>query len=110
MFGFLLQHAVEWVKVAVEIGLLAVLIYLALQFVRETRAVAILAGIIILALGLSVLSRAFDLEVMGWLVSRMWAVLAFTTVIVFQPDDSYSVVDLLLMSELEVPPTQSKAG
>jgi hypothetical protein len=32
------------------------------------------------------------------------------TVIVFQPDDSYSVVDLLLMSELEVPPTQSKAG
>jgi len=31
------------------------------------------------------------------------------TVIVFQPDDSHSVVDLLLMSELEVPPTQSKA-
>ena len=86
MFVYLLQHALEWAKVATEVGLLAVLIYLALQFVRETRAVAILAGIIILALGLSVLSRAFDLEVIGWLVSRMWAVLAFTTVIVFQPE------------------------
>jgi hypothetical protein len=32
------------------------------------------------------------------------------TVIVFQTDDSSSVVDLLLMSEREVPPTQSKAG
>ena len=32
------------------------------------------------------------------------------TMIVFQPDDSSSVVDLLLMSELEVLPTQSKAG
>ena len=32
------------------------------------------------------------------------------TVIVLQPDDSSSVVDLLLMSELEMPPTQSKAG
>lgn len=86
MFGFLLQHAIEWAKVATEVGLLAVLIYLALQFVRETRAVAILAGIIILALGLSILSRAFGLEVIGWLVGRMWAVLAFTTVIVFQPE------------------------
>ena len=32
------------------------------------------------------------------------------TAIVIQPDDSYSIIDLLLMSELEVPPTQSKAG
>jgi diadenylate cyclase len=86
MVRTLLQHAVEWVKMATEIGLLAVLIYLALQFVRGTRAVAILAGITILSLGLSVLSRTFDLEVIGWLVDRMWAVLAFTAVIVFQPE------------------------
>jgi diadenylate cyclase len=86
MFGYLLEHAVVYVKVGIEIGLLAVLIYLALQFVRETRAVAILAGTIILALGLSILSRAFDLEVIGWLVGRMWAGLAFASVIVFQPE------------------------
>jgi diadenylate cyclase len=86
MIGFVLLHAVEWAKVAVEIGLLAVLIYLALQFVRETRAVAILAGIIILALSLRVLSDAFGLEVIGYLVRGTWAVLALTTVIVFQPE------------------------
>jgi diadenylate cyclase len=86
MARILLLHAVEWAKMATEIGLLAVLIYLALQFVRGTRAVAILAGIIILTLGLSVLARTLNLEVIGWLVDRMWAVLAFTAVIVFQPE------------------------
>lgn len=86
MVPSILQYAVEWAKIAVEVGLLAFLIYLAMQFVSGTRAVAILAGIIILALGLNVLARTLDLEVIGWLVSRMWAVLAFTTVIVFQPE------------------------
>jgi len=86
MVRILLQHAVEWAKMATEIGLLAVLIYLALQFVRGTRAVAVLAGIIVLTLGLSILSQTFQLEVIGWLVDRAWAVLAFTAVIVFQPE------------------------
>jgi hypothetical protein len=31
-------------------------------------------------------------------------------VIIFQQDDSYSVLDLLLMSELEVAPTNGKAS
>ena len=32
------------------------------------------------------------------------------TVIVFQPDDSYSILDLLLMSELEVPSSNGKSA
>jgi hypothetical protein len=32
------------------------------------------------------------------------------TVIVFQPDESYSVLDLLLMSELEVPAANGRPG
>ena len=82
----LLQYGVESAKIAFEVGLIAFLIYLALQFVRGTRAVTILAGIIILTLGLSVASRTLNLEVIGWLVSRMWTALAATAVIIFQPE------------------------
>jgi hypothetical protein len=32
------------------------------------------------------------------------------TVIVFQPDESYSVLDMLLMSELEVPAPNGQSG
>ena len=80
------KDVIAYLKIAFEIGLLAVLIYLALQFFRGTRAVAILTGIIILAMGLAVVSNLLELEVLGWLVGRMWALLAFSAVIVFQPE------------------------
>ena len=77
---------VDHLKIALEVGILAFLIYLALQFFRGTRAVAILTGIIILTMGLKFLSDVLELEVLGWLVGRMWALLAFSAVIVFQPE------------------------
>ncbi len=80
------DNLVEWLKIATEIGLLAGLIYLGLQFVRGTRTVAILAGITIVLLGLRLVSGAVGLEVISWLVEWMWAGLAFAALVVFQPE------------------------
>ncbi|MBN2452160.1 MAG: diadenylate cyclase CdaA [Lentisphaeria bacterium] len=77
---------IGYAKIAMEVGLLAFLIYLALQFVRGTRAATMLAGATILVLALGFLSQFFGLEVIEWIVAKMWAVLAFSVLIVFQPE------------------------
>jgi len=69
-----------------EIGLLTLLIYSALYFIRGTRSSTILAGLTIVIFLLSLLSRALNLEVLGWITMKMWALLAFSILVIFQPE------------------------
>lgn len=69
-----------------EIGLLAVSFYYILVFLRGTRSATVLAGFIIVALVLNFLSAALQLEVLEWLLSRMWAVAALGLIVIFQPE------------------------
>ena len=80
------EHIQSWLKIAVEVGLLALLLYLAMQYVRGTRAVTILAGITMLGLTLFGLAKLFDLGVIRWLVTNLWAVLGLIALVVFQPE------------------------
>lgn len=69
-----------------EIAILAILIYSILNFLRGTRSSPVLAGFIITALILSIASRALHLEVIEWMLARMWALAALGIVIIFQPE------------------------
>ena len=82
----ILQYALEYLRIGCEIGLLTFLIYYALLFVRGTRSATILAGIVILTILLSFLSRALGLAVLEWLVMQMWTFLALSVLIIFQPE------------------------
>ncbi|MFM8433799.1 MAG: hypothetical protein ACKOBP_00425 [Planctomycetia bacterium] len=47
--------------------------------------------------------RAFEISHPEWVMVSPTG----RTAILFEPDDSYRVVDLMLMNELEVPPTKN---
>jgi len=82
---FLIQVS-GYLRVACEIGILAFLIYTALLFVRGTRAVTILAGLAIVIMVMSLLSRFLGLDVIEWIVMKVWAFLALSVLIIFQPE------------------------
>ena len=76
----------EYLRIACEIGILAFLVYMALLFVRGTRAVTILAGIAIVFITMSVLSQLLALEVIEWILMKMWTFLALSVLIIFHPE------------------------
>ena len=77
---------IEFLRVACEIGILTTLIYSALLFVRGTRASPILAGLVILMILLSLLSRMLGLDVMEFILMKTWTFLAVGALIIFQPE------------------------
>ena len=69
-----------------EIALLAALIYSVLLFLRGTRGAPVLAGFTIVALLLGFVSRYLGLDVMEWLLMKMWAILSISVLVIFQPE------------------------
>jgi len=82
MWKFVEDH---W-KDAVEILIIAVLLYQGYRFLRATRGARILTGLLVLLLGLTLVSQLLDLEVMNWLLSRFSVFLAIGLVVIFQPE------------------------
>ena len=83
---YILKLIPEYLRIACEIGILGFLIYSTLLFLRGTRSAPILAGFTIVALLLSFLSRYLGLEVIEWLLMKMWALAALSVLIIFQPE------------------------
>jgi len=81
-----LQSLFNFFRVAAEVGILAFLIYGILLFLRGTRSAPILAGFTIVAIILSFVSRALGLEVITWLLMKMWTLAALSVLIIFQPE------------------------
>lgn len=75
-----------YLRTVAEIGILAFLIYSILLFLRGTRGSPILAGFTVVALLLSFVSRALRLEVIEWLVTKMWTLAALSVLIIFHPE------------------------
>ncbi len=94
MFQNLFQHAVFYFRTACEIGIIAVVIYSALFFMRGTRSATILAGITIFMAVITFLSRALGLGVIEWILTKMWAFLAFSVLIIFQPEIRRALAEL----------------
>ena len=62
------------------------MIYFVLYFLRGTRAVSVLAGIIMILLFTTFLSLTLNLEVFGWLLENLWTVFSTAMIVIFQPE------------------------
>jgi len=71
---------------ALEIALLAVVIYGALRFVRGTRGWPVVTGFIVALLALALVTYALDLRVLRWLLTTFSAFLAVAVLVIFQPE------------------------
>ncbi len=71
---------------ALEILILAVTIYYALNFIRGTRGAPVVYGFVVVMLSLTILASVFKLTVLIWLLRNFVALLAFAVLILFQPE------------------------
>ena len=71
---------------ALEVAVIALVIYSLLRLIRGTTAMTVVRGMSILAVGLVVLSRVLDSVVLDWLVNNALAVFVLFVLIVFQPE------------------------
>ena len=76
----------ELIQFAIQIGLLSVVIYTALIFMKGTRAEPILVGMVITILTAWFLSQFLGLEVIESILSKLPAFLVFAILIIFQPE------------------------
>jgi diadenylate cyclase len=70
---------------AVDIALVAVILYLILALFRGTRAVQMLVGVAVLVVA-SLAARALELHSLGWLLDSLWSFWVVVLVVLFQPE------------------------
>lgn len=92
--GALLENAPMVIRAIVEIGIIAAVVYSALLFVRGTRGAPVLAGVTILLLLVGGSAKLLNLSVIGWLVAKMWAIVAIFVLIIFQPEIRRALAEL----------------
>jgi diadenylate cyclase len=78
---------------ALDILLVAVLIYQVLAMIRGTRAAPMLAGLALVAITFY-LARMGELTTLNWVVSRVLPYLVFALIVVFQSEIRHVLVDL----------------
>ncbi len=76
----------HFLRVLLEVGLLSIMIYSILYFLRGTKAAPVLGGITVVIFLLWGVSRLLGLEVIEWLLLKMWALLAISVLVIFQPE------------------------
>jgi diadenylate cyclase len=82
MWNFIINH---W-RDGFEILVLTFLIYQIYRAFRATRGAQILVGLVLLLVALALVTEIFDFKVIGWLITRSAAVLAFALLVIFQPE------------------------
>lgn len=82
MWNFIEQH---W-RDAFEILVLAFCIYQLYRAFRATRGAQILVGLGLILVVLTLVTQVFQFEVIGWIITRSVAVLAFALLVIFQPE------------------------
>lgn len=70
----------------IEILVLAFCLYLIYRSFRATRGAQILVGLGFVLVALALVTQLFQFEVIGWLITRSAAVLAFALLVIFQPE------------------------
>ncbi|MEA3338062.1 MAG: diadenylate cyclase CdaA [Chloroflexota bacterium] len=81
----LISHLSDW-QTIVDILLVALVIYGLLHLFRGTRAVQVLRGIVVVALGIALITSFFQLTAFSWLVRNATPALLVTIPIIFQPE------------------------
>ena len=80
------KFIVDYWKDGIEILVLAFLIYQLYRAFRATRGAQILVGLGFILVVLALVTQIFQFEVIGWLITRSAAVLAFALLVIFQPE------------------------
>src|ERR1700733_1488949 len=83
----------SWAWVALDIFLVALLIYQVLTMIRGTRAAPMLAGLAVLALTVY-LARIGELTTLNWVVSRLLPYVVFALIVVFQSEIRHVLANL----------------
>lgn len=73
-------------RALVEIGILSVLIYQLIMFIRGTRGAPVVVGFMLVTLGLTMVTIAFDLRVLRLLLENFFATIAVAIIVIFQPE------------------------
>jgi diadenylate cyclase len=82
MWTFIREH---WGD-GIEILVLAFCIYQLYKTFRATRGAQILVGLGFILVALALITELFDFEVIGWIITRSAAILAFALLVIFQPE------------------------
>lgn len=77
----------------IDILLVAAIIYQFLVLIRGTRAVPMLVGVVLLALGFY-FARIGELSALNWLISTLLPYVVFALIVVFQPEIRNALADL----------------
>ncbi len=80
------EFIVEYWKDGIEILVLTFLIYQLYRAFRATRGAQILIGLGLILVVLALVTQIFQFEVIGWLITRSAAVIAFALIVIFQPE------------------------
>ena len=73
-------------RIALEYLIIAFVIYKILYYLRGTRAVNVLAGLIVAFLALSIIAESLSLNVLSWLLDGFLSLMAITIIVIFQPE------------------------
>lgn len=79
---------------AIEVLLLAMLIYYSYLYFRGTPGAKILVGLALLFISLTLASQLLDLHVIGWLLRSFYVFLAIALVVIFQPELRRALTEL----------------
>lgn len=74
------------VRAIVDIVLVALVFFSASFLFRGTQAIALLRGIVVLMVGLILITSAFQLDALSWLLNNALTVLAVAIPVIFQPE------------------------
>jgi diadenylate cyclase len=79
-------HIQDLWRPALEILILAVLIYYAFRFLRGTRGWPVVIGFVVVLLALALVTTLLKLQVLRWLLGTFSAFFAIAVLIIFQPE------------------------
>jgi len=82
----ILKFAAENWRNALEILILAVLIYYAFRFLRGTRGWPVVVGFVVVLVALALVTTLLKLQVLRWLLGTFSAFFAVAVLIIFQPE------------------------
>lgn len=93
-----MQQAIDFFQAhwahAIEVILLAVVLYYGYLYFRGTPGAKILVGLAVVFLTLTLISQLLDLRVIGWLLRNFYVFLAIALVVIFQPELRRALTEL----------------
>ena len=69
-----------------DFGIIVMMVYYVLYFLRGTRGASVLAGLVIALIFLTVLTKSLRFDVLNWLLMNFWTILATALIVIFQPE------------------------